>query len=53
MTSRGLETIELAKRNGTWTALNKIENLKLPIDLKKALKQMQKRLNILMPFHGL
>jgi len=39
MTSRGLETIELAKRNGTWTALDKIENLELPIDLKKALKQ--------------
>ena len=39
MTSRGLETIELAKRNGTWTALDKIENLELPIDLKKVLKQ--------------
>ncbi len=39
MTSRGLETIELAKRSGTWTALDKIENLELPIDLKKALKQ--------------
>ncbi len=39
MTSKGLETIELAKRSSTWTALDKIENLELPIDLKKALKQ--------------
>jgi uncharacterized protein YdeI (YjbR/CyaY-like superfamily) len=39
MTSNGLETIELAKRSGTWTALDKIEKLELPVDLKKALKQ--------------
>jgi len=39
MTSKGLEIIELAKKNGAWTAFDKIENLELPTDLKKALKQ--------------
>jgi uncharacterized protein YdeI (YjbR/CyaY-like superfamily) len=39
MTSKGLETIDLAKTNGTWTALDSIENLEVPIDLKKALIQ--------------
>ncbi len=39
MTSTGLETIELAKKNGTWVALDDVENLKLPADLIKALKQ--------------
>ncbi|HVE61685.1 MAG TPA: YdeI/OmpD-associated family protein [Chitinophagaceae bacterium] len=39
MTLKGIEAIELAKKNGAWTALDKIENLEIPADLKKALKQ--------------
>lgn len=39
MTEKGLEIIEMAKKNGNWTALDNIENLELPIDLKDALKQ--------------
>ena len=39
MNSKGMEMIEIAKGNGSWTALDKIENLELPVDLKAALKQ--------------
>jgi len=39
MTPKGMEVIELTKKNGKWTALDNIENLLLPADLKKALKQ--------------
>ncbi len=39
MTPKGIEVIELAKKNGKWTALDNIENLVMPADLKKALKQ--------------
>ena len=39
MNSKGMEIIEMAKMNGSWTALDKIESLELPMDLKKALKQ--------------
>jgi len=39
MTPKGMEVIELAKKNGKWTALDNIENLVMPADLKKALKQ--------------
>ena len=39
MNSKGMEMIEIAKGNGRWTALDKIENLELPVDLKAALKQ--------------
>lgn len=39
MTEVGLEMIELAKKTGTWTALNNVENLTLPEDLIKALKK--------------
>ncbi|MFN2440898.1 MAG: YdeI family protein, partial [Chitinophagaceae bacterium] len=39
MTSKGIEAVELAKKNGRWITLDKIENLELPVDLKKALKQ--------------
>lgn len=30
----GLEMIELAKQNGTWTALDEVENITIPDDLK-------------------
>lgn len=31
----GLEMIEIAKHNGTWTALDEVENITIPEDLKK------------------
>lgn len=37
MTPAGLEKIEIAKKNGTWTALDAVENLEIPSDLTKAL----------------
>lgn len=39
MTEVGLEMIELAKKTGTWTALDNVENLTIPEDLIKALKK--------------
>jgi uncharacterized protein YdeI (YjbR/CyaY-like superfamily) len=39
MTKVGFAMIELAKKTGTWTALDEVENLKLPEDLLKALKK--------------
>lgn len=39
MTKSGFEMIELAKKTGTWTALDTVENLILPEDLIKALKK--------------
>lgn len=32
----GLEAIETAKQNGTWTALDKVEEMTIPEDLQKA-----------------
>jgi uncharacterized protein YdeI (YjbR/CyaY-like superfamily) len=37
MEAAGLEKIELAKMNGTWTALDKVEDLEIPPDLEQAL----------------
>lgn len=34
MAPSGLEMVKLAKRTGTWTALDEVENLKIPADLK-------------------
>lgn len=39
MTPAGLAKIELAKKNGTWTALDGVENLEIPPDLAKALSK--------------
>ena len=36
ITKAGLETIETAKQNGTWTALDKVEEMTIPEDLQKA-----------------
>jgi uncharacterized protein YdeI (YjbR/CyaY-like superfamily) len=38
MTSIGLEKIEIAKQNGSWTALDAIEALVVPTDSKQALE---------------
>ena len=32
-----LESIEIAKENGSWTSLDKVENLEIPKDLKKGI----------------
>jgi uncharacterized protein YdeI (YjbR/CyaY-like superfamily) len=34
MHSSGLEMIDIAKQNGTWTALDEVENITIPDDLK-------------------
>lgn len=39
MTPAGLAKIELAKKNGTWTALDGVENLEIPPDLANALSK--------------
>lgn len=39
MQSAGLEMIEIAKRNRTWTALDDVESLTLPDDFNKALSK--------------
>jgi uncharacterized protein YdeI (YjbR/CyaY-like superfamily) len=38
MAAAGMEMISIAKANGTWTALDEVEELVIPPDLKKALK---------------
>ena len=35
MHSSGLRMIEIAKQNGTWTALDEVENITIPDDLKE------------------
>ncbi len=37
MTATGMEVIEMAKKNGAWTALDSIEKLEIPVDLQEAL----------------
>lgn len=39
MTPAGLKCINDAKKSGAWTALDSIERLEVPVDLKKALKK--------------
>jgi uncharacterized protein YdeI (YjbR/CyaY-like superfamily) len=41
MAPAGLEMIELAKESGTWNALDAIENMEVPADLKQALKKLK------------
>ena len=38
MAPAGLEIIEIAKQNGSWTMLDEVEELLVPEDLEKALK---------------
>ena len=37
MTEAGFKSIEIAKENGSWTILDKVENLEIPKDLKQGL----------------
>lgn len=39
MTSAGMSMVELAKKTGTWTALDKVEALVVPDDLKNMLNE--------------
>ena len=39
MTPAGMEKIEIAKKNGQWTSLDKVTNLEIPPDLDKAFKK--------------
>ena len=38
MTPAGLAVVEAAKKSGTWTALDEVENLTLPPDLEAAFR---------------
>ncbi len=38
MQKAGFESIERAKANGSWTILDEVEELTIPVDLEKALK---------------
>ncbi|MFN8231168.1 YdeI/OmpD-associated family protein [Flavobacterium filum] len=39
MSQAGLDIIETAKQNGSWTILDEVEELKIPNDLEKAFKK--------------
>lgn len=41
MTQAGLNSIEVAKQNGSWTILDEVEELIIPKDLEKAFKKHQ------------
>ncbi len=41
MTQAGLECIEIAQQNGSWTILDEVEELKIPEDLEKGLDLQQ------------
>jgi uncharacterized protein YdeI (YjbR/CyaY-like superfamily) len=40
MTNAGMKMIELAKKTGTWNALNDVDNLVIPEDLQAALQSL-------------
>jgi uncharacterized protein YdeI (YjbR/CyaY-like superfamily) len=42
MTKAGLEAVELAKKTGTWTAMEKIQNAEIPEDLQRLFDQNKK-----------
>jgi len=44
MTPAGMEMIDLAKKTGTWDALNDVESVVVPDDFMKALKKNKKAL---------
>jgi uncharacterized protein YdeI (YjbR/CyaY-like superfamily) len=45
MTKAGLEAIENAKKNGSWTTLDAVEQLIIPADLDKALRKIKNAKN--------
>lgn len=42
MHSSGLQSIQVAKENGSWTALDDVENCVIPADLQKAFNRSKK-----------
>ena len=50
MQPAGLKIIEEAKRNGAWDALNDVEEMKIPVDLQRALKQNANAFTYFMAF---
>jgi len=40
MTKAGLEAIEMAKQNGSWSVLDEVETLTIPNDLEKAFRKV-------------
>ncbi len=45
MTESGLEAIEIAKQNGNWYALDEVEEIMLPLDLREVFNKNKKALN--------
>jgi uncharacterized protein YdeI (YjbR/CyaY-like superfamily) len=45
MQSEGLKMVEIAKQNGTWTALDELENLTIPDDLQTLFSNNPKAFN--------
>jgi uncharacterized protein YdeI (YjbR/CyaY-like superfamily) len=52
MADAGLEIVEKAKKNGSWDALNDVENLVLPGDLKKGFELNRKAYKYWKQFPG-
>jgi uncharacterized protein YdeI (YjbR/CyaY-like superfamily) len=50
MAPKGLEMVELAKKSGTWVALDGVENLEIPDDLQAALNALPKANEYFMAF---
>lgn len=48
MTKSGLDIIEAAKQNGSWTILDDVEQLTIPADLERAFKAQQGSLDYFM-----
>ncbi len=46
MTPAGLQKIEAAKKDGSWSALDKIEALEMPAALKRAFAKNKKALSV-------
>lgn len=42
MTAAGLEKIDIAKKNGSWTSIDHVENFEIPADLEKAFSKNKK-----------
>jgi uncharacterized protein YdeI (YjbR/CyaY-like superfamily) len=45
MNDSGIRMVEIAKENGTWDALNEVDELIIPIDLMHMLNQFDKALD--------
>ena len=50
ITEHGLAVIEMAKKNGSWDALNEVEEMIIPADLQQALQKNKKANQYFMAF---